>query len=188
MLRLPDFPYDLTPGTSWTWWIYRTFEVWLLLDHRTSRSCWENFRTCRGPLAWGPSGPGPPALRDKPNLSDLFSEMVLELRPLSSGAGDILAWPVFLGKRVPGPGWPWPESGDMPDQPGSIDNFATRPEQFFPQYEGALLIQISGLVYLTDGLDEHDGVRGPESAHKWDMRNIHTSISLGRRQDLALVL
>ena len=75
----------------------------------------------------------------------------------------------------------------MPDQPGSIDNCVMRPGQIVPQCEGTLLLRISGLVYLNDGSDEHDGVRGPESAHKWDMMDIHNLISLKRSQDLARV-
>ena len=83
-----------------------------------------------GPVGMDPSGPGPPAIRDKSTLSNLYSEVVSELGTLPSGTGP---------------------------------------------------------VYFSVGLDGHDGVYRLESVHTWDMANIHISISLGQRPDLALV-
>ena len=42
-----------------------------------------------GPVGMNPSGPDPPALRDKSKLPDLFSEMVSKLGTLSSGTGPV---------------------------------------------------------------------------------------------------
>ena len=101
MFWLPDSHYDFAPETPCP-----GLEDNVYMQH---------LRT----VGMGPFGPGPPALRDEVNLSDFFGNKVTELRPYSSG------------KWVPRSGWPWPESGGMPDWSGSIDNCATRPGIFF---------------------------------------------------------
>ena len=50
----------------------------------------------------------------------------------------MLARPVFLDACAPGPGRSLPESGGIPDGPGSANDFCSGSGKPFPSYAGAL--------------------------------------------------
>ena len=99
-------------------------------------------QTCRSLLVLLFPWPGPPEpeLGDKLGLPDFSSDIDPGPGEPFPGFGSILAWPIFLLALALSPRRSLPESGGVPDRPGSADDLASGSGKPFPGYGGALLI------------------------------------------------